>query len=293
MDTTDGMHMNAADEMHADPAAGADTASAACTLTFLGTAAGCGVPSFFCTCAACESARRDSSRARGCSGVVVTSGGENTLIDMPPDLRHQLSRESIAHIERVLLTHAHFDHMGGAGELEYYVRVERDEPLPLLASEFALSECSREFGYMRECFDADAIEPYGTRVFGGLTVQALPLVHVSGTYGYLITAPSSSRTFYAPDTGALRPEVAEILRGVDNLVMDSSYWGENPRPTRHMSAQETVRVAIDELGAGRVYLTHLAPHMGGREDWVALVEEYAAGYDGRVVVAADGMRIEL
>lgn len=267
-------------------------AGGAQTLTFLGTSASCGVPSFFCHCAACEAARRDPSKRRGCSGILLQGDG-TVLVDAPPDLRSQLIREGVEGVDEVFLTHAHYDHMGGFGELELFVRVHRDSPLPFHGSQFALSECFKEFGYMDDCFDAEPMEAFETREAAGMSIQALPLVHVSGTFGYLVTAASGGRTFYAPDTGLLKPEVAELLHGVDNLIMDATYWGENPRPKRHRSVQQTVALGLEELDAKRVYLQHLAPHMGGEEDWIARMEEYAESFGGRVVVPSDGMRIVL
>ena len=96
------------------PSATAPTApSSGPALTFLGTGAGCGVPAFFCECPACEEARRDPRARRGDCGVLVRN--ERTLLlDTPPDLRHQLEREGVRAVDRVLWTHAHFDHLGEA-----------------------------------------------------------------------------------------------------------------------------------------------------------------------------------
>lgn len=263
------------------------------TLTFLGTASGCGVPAFFCHCPACEAAREDPSLARGCTGVVLR-GHATTLIDTPPDVRHQLVREGVDYIDDVFLTHAHFDHMGGFGELEYFVRMHLAARLPFHGSEYALAECFKEFSYMDDCFEQDVMEPFATRFVDGFDIQALPLNHAPGTFGYLITTPQGRRTFYAPDTAALRDDVIEALQGVDALIMDATYWGENGRPETHRSAQETVHLGLDVLGAGRVYLQHLAPHMSAPDDnWIEDMYEYAAGFDGRVVVAEDGMQVTL
>ena len=263
------------------------------TLTFLGTSSGCGVPAFFCHCAACEAARKDPSLSRTCTGVVLRGHG-TTLIDTPPDLRAQLNREKVDSVDELFLTHAHFDHMGGFGELEYFIRLCRNGTLPFHAHEHTIAECFKEFEYMDDCFVLDPIDEYGTRTVDGMSIQALPLVHTQGTYGYLITTPEGRRTFYAPDTAKLLPEVAERLKGVDNLIMDSTYFGQNARPSTHRSAQETVELGLNVLSAGHVYLQHLAPHMSGpNDDWIADMYEYAAGFDGRVTVAEDGMQIVL
>lgn len=262
------------------------------TLTFLGTTSGCGVPAFFCHCKACEAARKDPSLRRGCTGVAIR-GHATVLIDTPPDVRHQLIREGICDLDEVFLTHAHFDHLGGFGELEYLVRLYREAALPFHASEYAMGEAFAEFGYMDDCFEKDIIEPWGTRQVDGLTIQAVPVDHCPGCLGYLITAPSGKRTFYAPDTATLRPEVKETLKGVDNLIMDATFWGDAGNYKTHHSAQQTVEEGL-ELGAGKIYLTHFAPHIcKPEENAEELLAEYVKQFDGRVVIARDGMQVEL
>lgn len=261
-------------------------------LVFLGTTSGCGVPAFFCHCKACEAARRDPSLARGCSGVLL-QGHSTVLVDTPPDVRHQLIREQVSDIDEVFLTHAHFDHLGGFGELEYLVRLYRSQPLPFHASAYALREALAEFSYMRDCFITDEVGEWETREVDGLRIQALPVDHCPGCYGYLITAPSGRRTFYAPDTAALKPAVREALQGVDNLILDATFWGDTGNYKTHHSVQQTVAEGL-ELDAGHIYLTHLAPHICQPEDNVEeLVAEYVRQFEGRVIVARDGMRVQL
>ena len=260
--------------------------------TFLGTSSGCGVPAFFCHCKACEAARKDPTLRRGCTGALVR-GHHTVLLDSPPDVRHQLIREGVDFIDEFFLTHAHYDHLGGFGELEYYVRLYLGGLLPFHASEHALTEARQEFFYMDDCFVTDAIEDFGVRTVGQLQIQALPLVHAPGTFGYLITTPNGTRTFYAPDTSTLRDDVVEILRGVDNLIMDATYWGEG-NLGKHHTVQQTIDEGLNLLDAGHVYLTHLAPHICTPEtDVIAEIAEHVKRYEGRVVMACDGMKIDL
>ena len=264
------------------------------TFTFMGTAAGCGVPAFLCDCPACNEARRDPRARRGDCGALVRgtnadgSPGRNVLIDTPPDLRHQLLREDVRRVDELLYTHAHFDHLGGLGELEYLVQLVRKAALPTYGSAAALEGAGIEFHYMTYCLDMRELAPFDELELDGVRYTALPVTHAPGTYGYLIETPET-RLFYASDTGKLPPETAERVRGVDVMAMDATFWKRNWSPDAHHSVQECIEEGL-ELDAGTLYLTHLAMHYD-EPVTLAELEEYLQQYGGRVKPAADGLTI--
>ncbi len=255
------------------------------TFTFMGTGAGCGVPAFFCDCPACEEARRDPRAARGDCGVMIR-GEKTLLIDTPPDIRHQLNREGVRTIDELVYTHAHFDHLGGLGELEYMIRLVTRTPLPTYGSATALGGAITEFHYLDDILDLRPIEPFETHEFDGVRYTALPATHAPGTYGYLIET-DETRLFYASDTGKLPEATAEAVRGVDILAMDATFWGRNWSPDAHHSVQETIEEGL-ALDAGTIYLTHMAMHYDTPVT-LAQLEEHLARYEGRVKPALDGL----
>lgn len=255
------------------------------TFTFMGTGAGCGVPAFFCDCPACQEARQDPRARRGCCGIMVR-GEKTLLIDTPPDIRSYLIRENVRVVDELLYTHAHFDHLGGMGELEYMMRLITKAPLPTYGSETALSGMLQEFHYMDDVIDCRPLEPYGTHEFDGVRYTALPVAHAPGTYGYLIET-ENTRVFYASDTARLPEETAERIRGVDVLAMDATFWESNWSPAAHHSVQECIDEGL-ELDAGIIYLTHLAMHYNTPVT-LSELEAFCAQYSGRVKPAADGL----
>jgi len=259
------------------------------TFTFLGTGAGCGVPAFFCSCAACEEARTVPLARRGCCGVLV-EGQKRLLIDTPPDLRHQLLRENISSVDSLLFTHAHYDHVSGLGELEYFVRLKRKSPLPLRGSAQALESINKEFGYLTECFSQTQIVAQESFSFDGITYTALPATHAPGTFGFLLESPNTS-LFYASDTGSLCEETRERVMGVDICVLDATFWKKSWMPESHFSAQEAIEEGLG-MGVGTLYLTHLSMHYDEPITCAGL-EDYLAQYDGQVKLAYDGLRLNL
>lgn len=84
-------------------------------VTLLGTGTSGGVPSVGCHCEVCSSTDPRDHRLR-CVAMVET---ENTrlLIDCGPDIRQQLMPFPFEKIDGVLLTHEHYDHVGGLDDL--------------------------------------------------------------------------------------------------------------------------------------------------------------------------------
>ena len=87
-------------------------------LTFLGTGTSCGVPTIGCKCHTCSSPDPHDKRLR-CSALVETPQ-TRLLIDCGPDFREQIMPHPFRRIDGILITHAHYDHMGGMDDIRPY-----------------------------------------------------------------------------------------------------------------------------------------------------------------------------
>ena len=259
-------------------------------LTFLGTGAACGVPSFYCGCKACQEAQADPHCVRTRASVLV-DGPERILIDASPDLWRQFNRERISGIDRLFLTHGHYDHMGGVGELEFFVRLARKSPLPAYMTAETATQLQNGFGFLCECLDITLMNPGVTLEIGTVKFTALAAQHTPGTLGFLIESSGSRRIAYVPDTGPLPAETAERLRSVDTLILDATFWGRNWMPRDHHSVAEAIQTGRD-LRVGQLILTHLSMHydepMTSQE-----LETSLSQYGGWTRLAYDGDRLNL
>ena len=84
-------------------------------VTVLGCGTSSGVPVIGCDCAVCRSTDPRNRRRR--VSVLVESGDTRLLIDTPPDLHAQLVDAEVAHLDAVLYTHGHADHVHGIDDL--------------------------------------------------------------------------------------------------------------------------------------------------------------------------------
>lgn len=261
-------------------------------LVFLGTGGACGNPTFYCGCPACEEARENPLEAKTCSSVAML-GDEITLIDTAPELRLQLTRERISHVDRVLFTHEHFDHTGGFAQLEYPIRLGRAKSLPVYATARCLAWLETHFEWMWDKVDAHVVEPFDRFEFDGVAYTAFPAAHCPDAIGYLIEA-HEKRIAYVPDTGPLSAEVLTMLHGVDTLIHDSTFVGSNWMPETHTNIEGTIQLGRD-LGAKAVYCTHCTMHFDTPRTAADLREEFERiSADGmQAVLPRDGMRIRI
>ena len=84
-------------------------------LLFFGTGTSTGIPQIGCKCTTCVSIDSKDKRLR--ASVLVSDGASSILIDCGPDIRQQFLTHSINHISAILLTHEHYDHLGGLDDV--------------------------------------------------------------------------------------------------------------------------------------------------------------------------------
>jgi phosphoribosyl 1,2-cyclic phosphate phosphodiesterase len=247
------------------------------TVTILGSGTSTGVPVPGCSCAVCTSDDPQNVRTR-CS-VLLTHGGKNILIDTATDLRQQVLREKIGHIDAVFYTHTHADHIHGIDDLRTF-NIVSGQAIPIFGSPETLAVIRRNFGYI---FDAELEPGYRPRLethqidgpfdLFGLTVQPLPLQHGSGmSLGYKVGSFA-----YLVDCNDIPEETAPLLRDIEILVIDALRF----RPhTSHFNIAQALEVARS-LGARRTFLTHLSHDVDHSRHTALLPAGVELAYDGQ------------
>ena len=92
-------------------------------LRILGSGTSTGVPEIGCTCPVCTSTDPRDNRLRASS--LLHTDDAVILIDCGPDFREQMLRaSSFEKIDGVLVTHEHYDHVGGLDDLRPFGRFE-------------------------------------------------------------------------------------------------------------------------------------------------------------------------
>lgn len=259
------------------------------TFTLLGTGAGPGAPSFFCDCKGCREAREYPAAARTRSGALLTTADQQILIDAPPDLRQQLLREKISSVDALFITHWHYDHFGGIGELEYYVKLQRKRPIALYLPPSALTLFHNAFPALEEIFDVQTWEFFRPYPLGEIQITPLPARHGIETAGFLVTSAEISLAYF-PDTAGLPPESLQLVQGGDYLICDATFSGENWFPNSHMSVAEAIELG-QQAEVKTLILTHISVHYS-QPLTSAELQQLLAGHPN-VQAARDGMVVSL
>jgi phosphoribosyl 1,2-cyclic phosphate phosphodiesterase len=253
---------------------------------FLGTGTSHGVPMIGCACEVCRSTDPRDQRWRT-SVLVTQDDGLKVLVDTSIDLRAQALRFGVTHVDALVYTHSHADHIFGLDECRRF-NVLTGRALPLYADASTLADLRRIFSY---AFEAPAwlaggvphLAPTmidGSFLIGDACWQPVPILHGRRPiFGFRI-----GRFAYLTDCSGIPDESWPLLDGLDALVLDA--LRDRPHPT-HFTLDQAVDVS-KRIGARRTWFTHMAHDLGHEATCRRLPEGMALAYDGLVIeVAAD------
>lgn len=245
-------------------------------VTFLGTGTSHGVPMIGCDCPVCRSDDPKDKRTR--SSVLVESLGTTLLIDTTPELRIQVLREDVRHIDAVLFTHAHADHVFGLDDVRRFNDLS-GRSMPCYGNPETLATIRRAFEYVfvptqigggKPTLDLIPVEQEFS--VNGVTVQPVKVMHgMLHILGYRIGGFA-----YLTDVSRIPEHSIELLADLDVLVL--GVIRHQPHET-HFCLPEGLET-VEKLQPKRAFFTHIAHKLGHQETNAALPPHVRLAYDG-------------
>lgn len=249
-------------------------------LTFLGTGTSVGVPTIGCSCKVCKSHDPRDRRTR-CSAMVETEQ-TRIVIDCGPDFREQMLRLEFRKIDAVLVTHSHYDHVGGMDDLRPFCQFGDINVYSDSISEKSLRSmmpyCFVEHPYPGvPKISLHDIHPHQELKINELTVIPLQVMHDKlPILGYKI-----GRLAYITDMKTIPEGEIDYLQDIDYLVVNALRFTK-PHHS-HMLVDEALEFAR-KTSAKQVFLTHMCHDIGlFDEAEQKLPEGMHLSYDGEVV----------
>lgn len=270
-------------------------------LTFLGTGTSCGVPTIGCRCRTCTSTDAHDKRLR-CSALLETER-TRLLIDCGPDFRQQIMPQPFRRIDGILITHAHYDHMGGMDDIRPYcqfgeINVYAD-PIARKGMLQMLPYCFAEHRYPGvpaiQLHEIHKHEPFQIGDFHIMPIEVMH--HDLPILGYRIEEVGSQKSeegpqpsslshhpclVYITDMKTISDTEMPFLEHVDTLVVNA--LRQTPHHS-HQTLDEAVAFAC-RVGARQTWLIHSSHDIG-------LHAEVNASLPSNIQLAFDGQVLEL
>lgn len=250
-------------------------------LTFLGTGTSCGVPVIGCQCEVCQSADPHDQRTR-CS-VLVETDETRLLIDCGPDFRQQILPMPFRKIDGILITHSHYDHVGGMDDIRPYcqfgeINVYAD-PVARKGMLEMLPYCFAENRYPGvPAIGLHEIHKHEPFCIGDLDIMPIEVMHGKlPILGYRI-----GKLAYITDMKTIEESEYPYLEGTELLVVNALRF---TKPHHSHQLVDDALAFAHRVGAKQTLLIHVCHDIGLHESVNRLLPEgVQLAYDGQEVI---------
>lgn len=232
-------------------------------ITFLGTGTSSGVPMIGCDCVVCTSKNFKDNRLR--SSILVQSATTTLVVDTTPDFRYQMLRTNTKHVDAILFTHPHKDHIAGLDDVRAYNFFSK-KPMQLYTNHLTEEAIRRDFYY------AFAENKYpgvpnmemntiDTNTFTIGDIEILPILvwHLKmPVFGFKF----NKKFVYITDANRIDEEEKEKIKDASVLVLNAL---RKEQHISHFTLDEAVALS-KEVKAQQVYFTHISHQLGLHEN---------------------------
>lgn len=237
------------------------------TLLFLGTGDSMAVPRVYCRCPICQEARTTGDNRRLRSSVLIEEGeGGRLMIDCGPSWGQQMERLDLTDLDHLLITHAHYDHIGGLPEYADLCRWLGKKG-NVYAPEEVLGQLRGFFPWLENNLSYHPVDRFLELM--GWQISTWKVCHGRNGFSYAYRFTKSGFSWvYCPDAIQLSEEQKQPLYGLNLLVLGTSFYKEEADPSSR-SLYDIVEALelIAEVQPEQICFTHLSHGIDIRRDY--------------------------
>lgn len=215
-----------------------------------------------CGCPVCTSTDKKDNRLR--SSILVQSPNTSFVVDTTPDFRYQMLREKVKHLDAVLFTHPHKDHIAGLDDVKAFSFLS-GKPMEVYCNALTVESLKREFYYIFSDKKYPGIPDINLHLIdlapfaiGDIPVIPVLVWHLNmPVYGFRF-----GNFTYITDANRIEESEKEKIRGSETLVINAL---RHQKHLSHYTLDEAIAI-VKELGIPKAYFTHISHQLGKHED---------------------------
>lgn len=215
---------------------------------------------------------------------MVQGGGQTIVVDTTPDFRYQMLRTKTKHVDAIVFTHPHKDHIAGLDDIRAFNFFSR-QPMQLYANYLTEEALRRDYYYafaekkypgVPEII-LNQIDDKPFRI-GDLAVVPIEVWHLKmPVLGFRF-----GKFTYITDANRLDDEAKEKVRGSEVMVVNAL---RKEKHISHFTLQEAIAL-VQELEVPTAYFTHISHQLG-------LHAEISRELPPGIHLAYDGLKLTL
>lgn len=193
--------------------------------------------------------------------VLIQAKNKNIVIDTGPDFRQQMLRTGVRHLDAVVLTHEHNDHIIGIDDVRPF-NFRQKEDIPVYAVKRVQDDLKLRFGYAFSENKYPGAPSLSLRTISkdeSFDIKGIQFTPIEVLHGKLPVLGFRIGNFtYITDGRTIDEVEIEKIRGTEVLVLNALHFKDHHS---HFSVPQALEL-IKNVNPKAAYLTHVSHQMG-------------------------------